>query len=395
MKTILFLIFISICTFQLLIAQEKKKTETATSKVNSTQSAGDKIEFKNGGNAIITITDEGNNTGSITLPEMSSSPGETLNKLYNENGTLMFDGFEIGSGGASAIDDLTDGKSDGFSLFIGDGAGFNDDGGNSDEQENYNTGVGKLSLPFNTTGEYNSGYGYRSLFNNSIGEKNTGIGVNALYNNTTGSSNIGLGYDANFNNKTGSDNTMIGFRAGRGQSNNDVEENVYIGSLAGFNATGSKNIFIGKDAGFSETGSSLLYIENSNSPDPLIWGDFLNDDVKINGDLEITSKTVTSSFQIPTGASNGYILTSDANGNASWQAGGSGGSGPDDDWSISNDDMHSVPTGNLGIGTSSPNTKLHVSGNDGVLFQGSHGSGSVSNFGAGTRLHWYSKKSAF
>ena len=44
---------------------------------------------------------------------------------------------------------------------------------------------------------------------------------------------------------------------------------------------------LGYQAGYSETGSNKLYIENSNSATPLIYGEFDNDLVKINGALHV------------------------------------------------------------------------------------------------------------
>lgn len=49
----------------------------------------------------------------------------------------------------------------------------------------------------------------------------------------------------------------------------------------------------------------------------------------------------------------------------------------------------------VGIGTSSPDARLHVVGNDGVLFEGSFGSGSLPATGAGVRMMWFPGKAAF
>ncbi len=53
----------------------------------------------------------------------------------------------------------------------------------------------------------------------------------------------------------------------------------------------------------------------------------------------------------------GRVLTSDANGNATWQD-----AGADNDWTITGADMHNVNTGNVGVGTTSPVEKFHVYG---------------------------------
>ncbi|MEM7551407.1 MAG: hypothetical protein AAF363_17125 [Bacteroidota bacterium] len=68
--------------------------------------------------------------------------------------------------------------------------------------------------------------------------------------------------------RTGSRNTVLGYRSGYN------------------NSSGSGNIFLGYEAGYSETSSNKLYIDNSNTPNPLIYGDFSSNFIRINGDLE-------------------------------------------------------------------------------------------------------------
>jgi hypothetical protein len=53
---------------------------------------------------------------------------------------------------------------------------------------------------------------------------------------------------------------------------------------------------------------------------------------------------------------NGYVLTSDASGNASWQPAGAG-SGY---WSTNGSDVYNNNAGNVGIGSSNPVNKLQV-----------------------------------
>lgn len=49
----------------------------------------------------------------------------------------------------------------------------------------------------------------------------------------------------------------------------------------------------------------------------------------------------------------------------------------------------------MGIGTGTPTANLHVTGNGGVLFTGTAGSGTIPAEGAGTRMMWYPGKGAF
>lgn len=46
--------------------------------------------------------------------------------------------------------------------------------------------------------------------------------------------------------------------------------------------TGSSNVFIGYSAGQNSIASNRLFIENSNSAQPLIYGNFSSDEVGIN-----------------------------------------------------------------------------------------------------------------
>ena len=52
-------------------------------------------------------------------------------------------------------------------------------------------------------------------------------------------------------------------------------------------------------------------------------------------------------------------------------------------------------TDKVGIGTNTPNAALHVNHDDGVVFTGSLGFGSIPVEGAGSRMMWYPKKAAF
>jgi hypothetical protein len=64
--------------------------------------------------------------------------------------------------------------------------------------------------------------------------------------------------------------------------------NVFIGEKAGRNAIGEGNVFLGHAVGHSETGSNLLYIDNSSTPTPLIYGKFDTDELTVNGALDVT-----------------------------------------------------------------------------------------------------------
>jgi len=189
--------------------------------------------------------------------------------------------------------------------------------GNSTGTGINNTAIGYGALYSNTTGCNNFGVGSTALFSNTTGKENIGIGCHALYYNCSGCDNIGFGNRVLHANTVGCNNIVIGSYAFT--SNDTGSNNVVIGGCAFFQNTGSNNVVIGLCAGFAQTNASdKLFIANCGAC-TLISGDFVGKTVTID------NKLITTNLQITNGATNGYVLTSDASGNATWQAGGGGG----------------------------------------------------------------------
>lgn len=162
--------------------------------------------------------------------------------------------------------------------FIGKNAGMSTTSGFT------NTFVGYAAGEKNKSGGGNVSIGTFAGNSNTNGIGNTNVGHNAGLDNTTGQRNTNLGLHAGANNINGDSNTNVGNQAGQ---NNPGSENVMLGSYAGQHSNGSGNIFIGYSSGINETGSNKLYIANSNTSSPLIYGEFDNDIVAINGNLGI------------------------------------------------------------------------------------------------------------
>lgn len=118
------------------------------------------------------------------------------------------------------------------------------------------------------------------------GQFNTFIGELSGFNTTSGNRNTFLGYTTGSINTTGNDNVYIGEGTGQYASGS---KNVLIGARSGTLTQGSSNIFLGYRAGYAENGSNKLYIENSNATTPLIYGEFDNDLLRVNGTLNISS----------------------------------------------------------------------------------------------------------
>lgn len=190
------------------------------------------------------------------------------------------------STGAVNINDLTDAIYDGSSLFIGNSSGIN-----TVSSAFNNLAVGENSFYSNTTGSQNTAIGSSTLYSSTEANGNTAVGYANLNAHTSGGYNTTLGYASFFKHETGANNTSIGAYTGYN------------------NLAGSGNVFIGYFAGYNETGNNKLYIENSNTSDPLIGGDFSTNEVTINGSLSIKDGTQAV----------GKVLSSDVNGKGTWK----------------------------------------------------------------------------
>ena len=202
-----------------------------------------------------------------TLPAADGSSDQVLKT--NGSGSLSW--ADDTNTGATDINGLSDAKTGGLSVFLGEGSGASDDG-----SDNKNTGIGYQALYVNNTGYRNTAIGYKSLQYNTTGRDNVAIGYRAMDDMETGSYNVAIGKFANSGNTGGSSNTIIGFEAG--------------GDFQSYSSA-SGCVFLGYKAGYNEKSSDKLYIENSSSSTPLIYGEFDNDLVRINGDLEVTGST--------------------------------------------------------------------------------------------------------
>lgn len=122
----------------------------------------------------------------------------------------------------------------------------------------------------NMTGDDNSLFGYATGQDLTDGQDNTFIGRGAGANTTEGDSNVFLGRSTGLDNITGNQSTFLGAKAG--ENGTDVDGGV----------------FIGYDAGSDETTDNKLYIDNSDTATPLIYGDFATDELTFNADTTVT-----------------------------------------------------------------------------------------------------------
>jgi hypothetical protein len=167
-----------------------------------------------------------------------------------------------------------------------------------------NIGLGEDSAQNLTTGANNIIIGNSTMSSGVVtGGNNIAIGRDALDDLTSGANNIVLGEDTAQNLTTGSNNVAIG-NAAIGTGITTGSDNTVIGAGGGAALTsGATNVLLGHDAGAQlTTESNLLYIDNSNTTTPLVWGDFSSDFLTVHGSLGIGTTAPATNLHVNGGA---------------------------------------------------------------------------------------------
>lgn len=139
--------------------------------------------------------------------------------------------------------------------------------------------------------------------NATTGSGNSFFGSGAGQSVTTGYTNTYIGQSAGGSTAVGGyENTAVGSQAGQTLQGNT---NTLLGRLAGYQCNGG-NTMLGYGAGFNETGSNKLYIANSTTTTPLVYGEFDNRVLYLHA-LEIRQRYDTSNYLKTTIASNGAV----------------------------------------------------------------------------------------
>jgi hypothetical protein len=243
----------------------------------------------------ITGVTEGDNI--TVLDPTGPEPKVALSTNVDVAGTLDVTGlgtFDASVTVAGKIS-LNDG---GYSVFVGEGAGFNDDA-----SVNSNVGVGYQALRENTTGALNTAHGFAALLGNTTGSSNTANGYAALLSNTTGGANIANGYTALYSNTTGSSNTALGYAAL--QQNTTGNYNMAVGHNAGRYITGgvslntvtSNSVFLGsgtKALASSQTNQIVIgYDATGLGSNTAILGNSSITTTRLQGGIEINASDTT------------------------------------------------------------------------------------------------------
>jgi len=140
-------------------------------------------------------------------------------------------------------------------------------------------------------------YGYGAGYKVNIGAdsgaaENVCVGYHTGYLLDSATENSILGAYSGANIGSGIQNLIVGGYAGMADTHGS--RNVYLGGLSGSGIDG-KNVngcvFIGHKSAYTATRDNTLYITNTDTDNPLIYGEFDTPLVRINADLNVTGNT--------------------------------------------------------------------------------------------------------
>lgn len=261
---------------------------------------------------------------------LGTGSGGSSQTTANKNVALGANTLDALTSGAENVaignDSLTSLNTGDSNVAIGDKSLYTTQGGTE------NVGLGERSLYSNVAGQGNMAIGYRSLYN-STANYNVGIGRQAFF-TLTGASNVGIGTNVGYY-ANGTGNTNLGYQAGYGYSGQAIANyNVIVGMSAGYyGSDGDENTMVGYRAGFGTSGqvADKNIFVGSKAGEGISSGD---NNIAIGYDVDPQSATASNQMTI------GNLLFSN----------GIDGTGT------------TVSTGNLGVGVTSPDTKLDVNG---------------------------------
>lgn len=238
-------------------------------------------------------------------------------------------------------------------------------------------------------GDYSIALGYSPI---ASGEKSIAMGTGAFASNTNstaigntaradGTASIALGHNAysfaDFSAALGSA-TSANANNSVAVGSNNISQSFAEVTLGSFNTTYTPNSTSSWDAN-----DRILTVGNgsSNGSRSTAMVIMKNGRVGIGtttptDELQVVGRTKTTDFQMTNGANNGYLLQSNASGQAIWVYPGSiipagtglsySGTTLNSVWTASGNDIYKNNTGNVGIGTSSPSALLHVNNSSGT-----------------------------
>lgn len=206
---------------------------------------------------------------------------------------------------------------------------------NGQQPSSFNTAVGYQALNANTQGNQNTALGYQALLKVTTGYNNVAVGgAGPAAKITSGHDNIAIGTNSLANVLGGFSNVALGSNAasfGIGNLNTAIGDNALRGSVGG--SSYNNNTALGNNAGFSiSTGNNNLFI-GSNTGSTTTTG---SNNIAIGYDIALLSASGSNQLNV---------------GNLIFGTG-------------INAEGLAISTGNIGIGTTTPYSRLTVWGTD-------------------------------
>jgi hypothetical protein len=220
------------------------------------------------------------NNGAVTAVTISDAGDVSLSNTLTLAATTSSTTGVIYKGANRFLHNYKPAANDGYNVFLGENAGNFTMGGATSYNGSYNFGIGTDALQALTTGSYNVAIGATAMKLSQTAANCIAIGSSALYNDLSGQSDIAIGRLAMLTCTAGWENVAVGYSALYSLAT--THYNTAIGTSAGYSCTGSSSVFIGYKAGYSETSGSRLYISNSNTTTPLIYGNFTTGTLKFH-----------------------------------------------------------------------------------------------------------------
>ena len=266
-------------------------------------------------NADVVFKRNGLESGRIAQTNTSYGLSTLISNTAGNNGTAI--GFQALHNNTSGTNNTANGASALYSNTIGlANTAIGRAALYSNVNGSFNTAVGRNTLFSNTLGSYNTGTGHESLINNTSGTYNVANGSQSLNRNIIGNENSAIGYQSLFNNNFGNQNTASGFQSlytsTNGNSNtglgykSDASPGINNATAIGSKAmvTSSNSLVLGSINGINSAEATVKVGIGTTAP---------TERLHIDGKIRVVDGTQAS----------GRVLTSDANGVASWQAAGS------------------------------------------------------------------------
>jgi hypothetical protein len=319
----------------------------------------------NDGNILMEVNDEGT-VGSITLPS-GSVPSTTTNKLYNVSGALYWNGSALGMAGSAG--GWTDGGANVYLTTSTD-----------------KVGIGTSTPEFKLSLDGDGGILAKGTLSSGTILSTSGAGTRLIWYPRQAAFRAGSVDGSQW------DNANIGFSSAA-MGYDSWASGAYSVSMGAGNIAGGAYAFaVGSSAQASGDNSTAMGYTT------LASGNYST----AMGSGTIASGNYSVTWGLGTSA-NSYVSTSLGKYNV--------GGGASDTW-ISTDPLFEIgigssasskanavtvlKNGNVGIGTFSPEFKLSLDNDGGILAKGTQGSGAtLSTTGTGTRLIWYPRKAAF